>query len=116
MTAVAMIGTPGATGVAMGSAMTIVGVMIAASVMPTGDGTIAWMTTADGTTGVSARATDDATIATSGTTIDAVEPDRLLGPSGFWPGRGLWVDLGLGHSNTLTRRGHPHMTNVTPPA
>jgi hypothetical protein len=41
MTVVAMVGTPAETDVAMGSAMTIVGVTIVASVMPIGDGMIA---------------------------------------------------------------------------
>jgi hypothetical protein len=137
MTAVAMIGTPGATGVAMGCAMTIVGVTIAASAMPTGDGMIAWMTTGDATTaasamptgdgmiawmtiaagmiGGSAMATDGATIATSGTTIDAVRPDWLFGPSGFGPGWGAWADLGRCHSKPVQGRRRRSPRNTAAP-
>jgi hypothetical protein len=136
MTAVAMIGTPAGTDVAMGSVMTIVGVTIAASVMPTGDGMIAWMTTGDATTaasvmptgdemiawmttaagmiGGSAMATDGATIAISGTTIDAVKPERLFGPSGFGPDWGSWADLGRCHSDPVQVR-RPRSSKMRPP-
>ncbi len=72
MTDAGMIGTSVMTGVATGSAMTIVGATIAASVMPTGDGMIAITgTTIDtGMTGGPVMTTGDGTIAISATTID----------------------------------------------
>ena len=89
MTAAVMIGTPAMTGVAMGPAMTIVGATIAASVMPTGDGMIAWMTIAAGTIGVPAMATDGATIAIPGATIDAVESQPTYLAVGLLTGPGF---------------------------
>lgn len=69
MTGAGMIGTSVMTGVAMDTAMTIVGAMIAASVTPTGDGMIATF----------GMATDAEMSAITGTMIDV----GMIGASGM---------------------------------
>lgn len=96
MTGAEMTGTPVMTGVAMGSAMMIVGATTAAFVMPTGDGMIGTpvMTIDAEMIGAPAMTTGDGTIAIFGTTIDADKSQLPYLAVRLLTGLGLIGDLG----------------------
>lgn len=95
MTGAGMIGTSVMTGVAMGTAMTIVGATIAASVIPTGAGMIrtsGMMIDAE-MIGAPAITTGDGTIAISGMMIDADKSQPPYLAIRLLTGPGLISDL-----------------------